>query len=50
MPRRLVAQIFFEQCKNINNIDDIKRPCDRMRDRIRDGSNTWGPEELPYLR
>ncbi len=50
MPRRLVAQIFFEQCKNINNIDDGKRPCDPMRDAIRDGSGTWGPPELPALR
>lgn len=49
MPRRLVAQIFFEQCKNINNIDDGKRPCDPMRDAIRDGSGTWGPPELPAL-
>ena len=50
MPRRLVAQIFFEQCKNINNIDDRKRSCDSMRDIIRDGSGTWGPQELPALR
>ncbi|NET24874.1 Sll0314/Alr1548 family TPR repeat-containing protein [Okeania sp. SIO1I7] len=49
MPRRLVAQVFFEQCKNINNIDDGKRPCDPMRDAIRDGSGTWGPTELPLL-
>ncbi|MGK7918867.1 MAG: Sll0314/Alr1548 family TPR repeat-containing protein, partial [Trichodesmium sp.] len=49
MPRRLVAQIFFEQCKNINNIDDGKRPCDPMRDAIRDGLGTWGPPELPAL-
>ncbi len=49
MPRRLVAQIFFEQCKNINNIDDVRRPCDSMRDAIRDGSGTWGPPELPKL-
>ena len=50
MPRRLIAQIFFEQCKNINNIDDGKRPCDPMRDAIRNASGTWGPPELPALR
>ena len=49
MPRRLVAQIFFEQCKNMNNMDDGKRPCDPMRDAIRDGNGTWGPPELPDL-
>ena len=50
MPRRLVAQIFFEQCKNMNNIDNGKRPCDPMRDAIRDGLGLWGPPELPPLR
>lgn len=49
LPRRLVAQIFFEQCKNVNNIDDGKRPCDPMRDAIRDGMGTWGPPDLPAL-
>ncbi|MCL2923689.1 MAG: tetratricopeptide repeat protein [Trichodesmium sp. MAG_R04] len=50
MPKRLIAQIFFEQCKNINNIDDGKRPCDSMRDAIRNASGTWGPPKLPPLR
>ncbi|MEB3343714.1 Sll0314/Alr1548 family TPR repeat-containing protein [Okeania sp.] len=49
MPRRLVAQIFFEHCKNLNNIDQGKRPCDPMRDEIRDGLGTWGPSELPVI-
>lgn len=49
LPRRLVAQMFFEQCKNINNIDNGNRPCDPMRDAIRDGMGTWGPSELPAL-
>ncbi|MCL2930880.1 MAG: tetratricopeptide repeat protein [Trichodesmium sp. MAG_R03] len=50
MPKRLIAQIFFEQCKNINNIDDGKRPCDSMRDAIRNASGIWGPPKLPPLR
>ncbi|MDJ0557405.1 MAG: Sll0314/Alr1548 family TPR repeat-containing protein [Microcoleaceae cyanobacterium MO_207.B10] len=49
LPRRLVAQIFFEQCKNINNIEDGNLPCDPMRDAIRDGVGPWGPPELPIL-
>lgn len=50
MPKRLIAQIFFEQCKNINNIDDRKRSCDSMRDTIRNASGKWGPPKLPLLR
>ncbi|MDY6804112.1 MAG: Sll0314/Alr1548 family TPR repeat-containing protein [Cyanobacteriota bacterium] len=49
MPRRMVAQIFFEQCKNLNNIDSGDRSCDPMRDSIRDGVGTWGPSSVPQL-
>ncbi|HLO46922.1 MAG TPA: Sll0314/Alr1548 family TPR repeat-containing protein [Kamptonema sp.] len=49
LPRRLVAQIFFEQCKTRNRLDNGKRACDPMRDAIRDGSGSWGPVALPPL-
>lgn len=49
LPRRLVAQIFFEQCKTRNRLDNSKRACDPMRDAIRDGDGTWGPVVLPPL-
>jgi tetratricopeptide (TPR) repeat protein len=49
LPRRLVAQIFFEQCKTHNRLDQRKRACDPMRDAIRDGKGSWGPAALPPL-
>jgi tetratricopeptide (TPR) repeat protein len=49
LPRHLVAQIFFEQCKTRNRLDRGKRACDPMRDQIRDGQGSWGPAALPPL-
>ncbi|OCR02513.1 hypothetical protein BCD67_01095 [Oscillatoriales cyanobacterium USR001] len=49
LPRRLVAQIFFEQCKTRNRLDNRKRACDPMRDAIRDAEGSWGPVALPPL-
>jgi tetratricopeptide (TPR) repeat protein len=50
MPRLMVAQIFFESCKNLNNIDGGDRSCDPMRDAIRDGASPWGPPQVPIIR
>ncbi|MGL4499043.1 MAG: Sll0314/Alr1548 family TPR repeat-containing protein [Planktothrix sp.] len=51
LPKRLVAQIFYEQCKNLNRIDNQSRPCDPLRDTIRDANGLWGPtaNQLPTL-
>jgi tetratricopeptide (TPR) repeat protein len=49
MPRLMVAQIFFESCKNLNSIDNGDRSCDPMRDAIRDGVGAWGPPQVPTL-
>lgn len=51
LPKRLVAQIFYEQCKNLNRIDNQGRPCDPLRDTIKDADGLWGPtaNQLPPL-
>ncbi|MGB3536108.1 MAG: Sll0314/Alr1548 family TPR repeat-containing protein [Microcoleaceae cyanobacterium] len=51
LPKRVVAQIFFEQCKNLNRIDQVQRPCDPLRDTIRERDGLWGPtaEQMPTL-
>jgi Tfp pilus assembly protein PilF len=51
LPKRLVAQIFYEQCKNLNRIDHQSRPCDPLRDTIKDANGLWGPmaNQLPQL-
>lgn len=52
LPKSLVAQIFFEYCRNQRRIDDNKqRNCDGMRDQIRDAASRWGPtaSQLPRL-
>lgn len=52
MPDNLVAQIFYEACKNEQSLDGTKRACDPMRDAIRDdATDPWGPEAsaLPQL-
>ncbi len=51
LPKRLVAQIFYEQCKNLNRIDNQGRPCDPLRDTIKDANGLWGPtaNQLPPL-
>lgn len=51
LPKRIVAQIFYEQCKNLSRIDDQDRPCDPMRDTIRETPSPWGPvrEQMPSL-
>lgn len=51
LPKALVAQIFFEHCRNQRRIDNQQRNCDGMRDQIRDGAARWGPtaSQLPRL-
>lgn len=51
LPKRMVAQIFYEQCKNLNQIDQKGRPCDPLRDTIKDANGLWGPtaNQLPPL-
>lgn len=51
LPKKIVAQIFYEQCKNLNRIDNQSRACDPMRDTIRETNSSWGPtrEQMPSL-
>ncbi|MBP0030348.1 tetratricopeptide repeat protein [Roseofilum reptotaenium CS-1145] len=49
LPKYLVAQIFFESCQNQRKIDQKPRNCDALRDPIKEGNQTWGPERLPSL-
>jgi tetratricopeptide (TPR) repeat protein len=49
LPRSLVAEIFFQQCKTRNRLDNKSRNCDPMRDKIRDADGIWGPTALPPL-
>lgn len=49
LPKLTVAQIFYEQCKTLNNIDSIDRPCHPLRNTIRDANGLWGPTQLPPL-
>lgn len=49
LPRSLVAEIFFQQCKTRNRLDSKSRNCDPMRDKIRDAGGIWGPTALPPL-
>jgi tetratricopeptide (TPR) repeat protein len=51
LPKRVVAQIFYEHCKNLNRIDQIQRACDPLRDTIRERDGLWGPvsEQMPTL-
>ena len=51
LPKKIVAQIFYEQCKNMNRIDNQSRACDPMRDTIRETKSPWGPirEQMPSL-
>jgi tetratricopeptide (TPR) repeat protein len=49
LPRSLVAEIFFQQCRTRNRLDSKSRDCDPMRDKIRDANGLWGPAALPPL-
>jgi len=49
LPKGLTAQIFLEQCRNQNNLDNKGRDCRALRNPIRDVAGTWGPVELPRL-
>ncbi|MBD1928413.1 tetratricopeptide repeat protein [Trichocoleus sp. FACHB-90] len=49
LPKTLVAQMFYEQCKNQKSVDSKERDCDGMRDKIRDASGSWGPAKMPQL-
>lgn len=51
LPKQTVAQIFYEQCKNLNRIDNGQRPCDPLRDTIKEVNGLWGPvaSQLPKL-
>lgn len=51
LPKSLVAQIYFEYCRNQRRIDNKDRNCDAKRDQIRDATGRWGPvaNQLPQL-
>jgi tetratricopeptide (TPR) repeat protein len=51
LPKGLVAQIFFEHCRNQRRIDNKERNCDGKRDQIRDAASRWGPtaSQLPQM-
>ena len=49
LPKGLVAQIFSEQCKNQNRLDNKDRDCKALQTPIKNGSGTWGPVQLPRL-
>ncbi len=51
LPKSMVAQIFYEQCRNLNRIDNQNRACHPMRDTIRANNSPWGPvsEQMPSL-
>ncbi|MCU0547412.1 MAG: hypothetical protein MUE44_35500 [Oscillatoriaceae cyanobacterium Prado104] len=49
LPRSLVAEIFFQQCRTRIRLDSKPRDCDPMRDKIRDAGGIWGPTALPPL-
>ena len=49
LPKGLVAQIFYEHCKNENLLDNKDRDCNALRNPIKNGTGTWGPVELPKL-
>lgn len=49
LPKRSVAQMFYEMCKNQNRIDNKDRSCDALRDGIKKVAGNWGPKSLPPL-
>lgn len=49
LPKRTVAQMFYEQCKLLVRIDSRDRPCDPLRDTIKESEGLWGPVQLPPI-
>ncbi len=49
LPKSLVQQIFFEECRNQRHLDKKERNCDALRDKIREEPGIWGPSEVPRL-
>jgi tetratricopeptide (TPR) repeat protein len=49
LPRSLVADIFYEQCKTRNRLDSKSRDCYPMRAKIKKADGIWGPTALPPL-
>ncbi|MGL5082168.1 MAG: Sll0314/Alr1548 family TPR repeat-containing protein [Microcoleaceae cyanobacterium] len=51
LPKQTVAQIFYEQCKALNRLDNRGRSCDPLRDQIKAAQGFFGPvgEKLPVL-
>ena len=49
LPKNLVQQIFFEECRNQRRLENKERNCDALRDKIREEPGSWGPSELPRL-
>ncbi|NJO71539.1 MAG: hypothetical protein HC825_07325, partial [Oscillatoriales cyanobacterium RM1_1_9] len=51
LPKRMVAQIFYEQCKTLNRLDNQSRACDPLRDQIKENQGFFGPvaEKMPAL-
>jgi len=49
LPKSMVAQIFYERCRNQRRIDNKNRDCRGLRDKIRQEAGSWGPTKLPPL-
>jgi tetratricopeptide (TPR) repeat protein len=49
LPKRLVAQIFREYCRNQIRIDGNDRDCGALRQPILTKEGNWGPNTLPAL-
>ncbi len=49
LPKWIVSQIFYEQCKTQMQIDLKERDCYAYKQQIDNGSGTWGPVKLPQL-
>jgi tetratricopeptide (TPR) repeat protein len=49
LPKTIVQQILFDECRNQKRLDKKDRDCKGMRDKIREEPGSWGPSELPRL-
>lgn len=49
LPKKVVAQMFYEYCQNQIRVDSRDRNCAAKRDSIKNVSGTWGPVQLPSL-
>lgn len=49
LPKLLVAQIFYEQCRNQRDLDKKPRDCPSLLNQIKQGPGSWGQSTLPQL-